>query len=156
MNVTATPAKSGGTSKACYECGAPLEAQATTCWMCAAEQPVLAIAIDSPPPVTRPPMNVADNPWLIHGMIWGVVSVAALVGYGYFQQMYQQGIVFAVFVVPPLIIMLLAAATYRALGSPIPSLVKVLAFVGIMCVTVPLTFLVAMFIAISQICFPVR
>ncbi len=147
MNATVTPAKSGGTSKACYECGAPLDAQATTCWMCAAEQPVLAIAIESPPPVAKPPTDVADNPWLIHGMIWGVVSVAALVGYGYFQQVYQQGIAFAVAIVPPLIIMLLAAATSRGLGNPIHPAVKVLALVGIMCVTVPLALLVAIFIA---------
>jgi hypothetical protein len=141
----------------CFECGAVLDYPAKPCWMCGAEQPVMATVVD---PAESPFKRPADDLWL-HVAFWVLALLSALIVFGivvgphYGDQTLQ--IVFAVAVLPPLGIGLFAAAIARQQGKPMSLGAKTILLAGISGITVPLAavvFLYLIVVAIQQTCFP--
>ncbi len=98
----------------CYQCGAPRHARAKYCWMCGAGQP----AVDQAPPVAI----VAEMPPGESGQriaIWIGVVVAAVIGFGLLaSQDWIWATLFAVAVVPTLLVVLIGTTSARSRGQP--------------------------------------
>jgi hypothetical protein len=143
----------------CYECGAVLDHPAKPCWMCGAEQPVMATVVEENVPPSR---KSTDDLWM-HVSFWVLVLLAVLICYGVLvgphwgDQTLQ--LVFAVAVLPPLAIGLFAAAVSRQRGKPMSLGLKTVLLVGISGITIPLAAIVLFYcivVSIQQTCFPNR
>ena len=147
--------------KQCFECGAMLAAAEKSCWMCGAEQPLMGKLIE--PPQGSPPAAAPANPWLIQAGIWLAIILVALVGYGVLRSSDSiLAILFAVAVVPSLVIVLLGSSISRAAGKPWKAGTKIGVAAGtflttvivlIVAAAVAVLVLFAMFIAMIEQCF---
>lgn len=135
--------------KQCFECGAVLREADAHCWMCSAEQPVMGKLL--PPTVVPPPAN----PWSRPLMIWLAVIVVLLIGYGVlYAGEPVLATLYAIVVVPTLLIVMLGSATARAVGRPWGTGTKVGVAVTTFASTVAIAaiaLLVAVLIAIATV-----
>ncbi|MFN0020256.1 MAG: hypothetical protein ACKVP0_18500 [Pirellulaceae bacterium] len=145
--------------KQCFECGAVLNWGDKSCWMCHAEQPLLAeLVVPSP---AKPPAR--SNPWVTRAAIWLGVIAAVIVMYGVLRAGdYVLATFFLVAALPTLVIVMLGSTIARASGKPWGTGTKVGVAAGtilstviacIVAAAVAVLVIFAMFIALIQECF---
>jgi hypothetical protein len=144
--------------KQCFECGAALNAEDKSCWMCHAEQPLmgkLVAQIEAKPS--------AENTWAVQAAIWLGIIAAVIVCYGVLRAGdYVLATLFLVAAVPTLFIVMVGSAISRAAGKPWGTGTKVGVAAGtvlstiiacIVAAAVAVLMIFAMFIAMIQECF---
>ena len=144
--------------KQCFECGAALNMQDKSCWMCHAEQPLMGKLIASTPAVRQ----TTANPWGTHAAIWLGIIAAVIVCYGVLRAGdYVLATLFLIAAGPTLVIVMLGSAIARAAGRPWGAGTKIGVAAGTVATTViacivaaavAVLVLFAMFIALLQEC----
>lgn len=145
--------------KQCFECGAVLNQEDKSCWMCHAEQPLMGKLV-APSLATA---SAKSNPWGTQAAIWLGVIAAVIVMYGALRAGdYMLATLFLIAAVPTLVIVMLGSTVARATGKPWGAGTKVGVAVGtvlttvIVCIVaaaVAVLVIFALFIALIQECF---
>jgi len=145
-------------SPRCHECGVLLDLSAKPCWMCGADQPVLATLASA----EGSPSKKSNQDLWLHLSFWMLLLLAVMVAYGVLFAHHNDRIIqitYALAFLPPLVIGMSVAAYYRVQERPLGWMNKTILLAFIVAVSFPLAgivFIYMVVIAIMQTCFPSR